>query len=51
VEVARLPDLVAIRDSTDPDGPVLSFSPDVWRGFLSSIRAGEFSPPASPARR
>jgi hypothetical protein len=44
VEVAMLPHLVAIRDSTDPGGPVLSFSPDVWRGFLSSIRAGEFSP-------
>ena len=50
VEVALLPDLVAIRDSTDPDGPVLSFSPDAWRGFIWSIRAGELTAPAGFAR-
>jgi Domain of unknown function (DUF397) len=47
VEVAVLPNVVAIRNSTDPDGPVLSFSPDVWRGFVESIRAGELARPGS----
>jgi hypothetical protein len=46
VEVAVLPHLVAMRNSTDPGGPVLSFSPDAWRGFLRSIRAGDFTAPA-----
>jgi Domain of unknown function (DUF397) len=41
VEVAVVPDGVAIRNSTDPDGPALSVSRDVWRGFVWSIRAGE----------
>jgi Domain of unknown function (DUF397) len=41
VEVAVLPDAVAIRNSTDPGGPVLSFGRDVWRGFVRSIHAGE----------
>jgi hypothetical protein len=41
VEVAVLTNLVAIRNSTDPDGPVLTFSPDAWRGFVRSIRAGD----------
>jgi hypothetical protein len=50
VEVAAFPNFVAIRNSTDPDGPVLSFSPDVWRGFVRSIRAGELDPPVSSAR-
>ncbi|GAA3131481.1 DUF397 domain-containing protein [Streptosporangium carneum] len=43
VEVARnLPDVVAVRDSKDPHGPVLSFSPDAWRAFAEGIRGGEF---------
>lgn len=43
VEVARnLPGVVAMRDSKDPDGPVLVFTPDEWRAFLSGARAGEF---------
>ncbi|MFF5249106.1 DUF397 domain-containing protein [Streptosporangium sp. NPDC000095] len=39
VEVAtNLPGLVAIRDSKDPSGPALTFSPAAWDNFLSSIR-------------
>jgi hypothetical protein len=43
VEVARnLPGIVAVRDSKDPDGPKLIFSPDEWRAFAAGIRGGEF---------
>ncbi|MEU0549938.1 DUF397 domain-containing protein [Micromonospora sp. NPDC005979] len=35
VEVAdNLPGLVAVRDSKDPDGPVLVFEPEAWRAFV-----------------
>ncbi|MFY1689765.1 DUF397 domain-containing protein [Plantactinospora sp. WMMB782] len=40
VEVAdNLPDLVAVRDSKDPHGPVLTFPPSPWRRFVHSVRA------------
>lgn len=43
VEVAsNLPGIVAVRDSKDPDGPVLTFTADEWRAFISGARAGEF---------
>lgn len=36
VEVAdNLPDLVAVRDSKDAAGPVLTFVPDAWRAFVA----------------
>ena len=43
VEVARnLPGVVAVRDSKDPDGAKLIFTPDEWRAFAAGIRGGEF---------
>ena len=43
VEVAgNLPGIVAVRDSKDPDGPKLVFSPDEWRAFTAGVRGGEF---------
>jgi hypothetical protein len=43
VEVARnLPGVVAVRDSKDPAGPALTFTPDQWRAFLGGARAGHF---------
>lgn len=43
VEVAtNLPGLVAVRDSKDPSGPVLAFSPTAWGNFLAGIRNGDF---------
>lgn len=43
VQVARnFPGIVAVRDSKDPDGPVLVFTADEWRAFVSGARAGEF---------
>jgi hypothetical protein len=40
VEVAALPGAVAVRDSKDPDGGMLVFSPEEWRAFLDAARAG-----------
>jgi len=39
VEVARTPDTaIAVRDSKDPDGPRLAFTPDDWRAFLRQVK-------------
>lgn len=39
VEVAdNLPDLVAVRDSTDPDGPTIAFSPTAWASFIQTTK-------------
>ncbi len=32
----------AVRDSKDPDGPVLRFTPRAWSVFAAGVRAGEF---------
>ena len=42
VEVALLDCGVAVRDSKDPDGPVLRFGDEAWQGFVDSVRAGAF---------
>jgi len=43
VEVASLPQgEIGVRNSRDPDGPVLRFTPDEWRAFLGGVRNGEF---------
>ncbi|WP_433391062.1 DUF397 domain-containing protein [Micromonospora sp. KLBMP9576] len=40
VEVAdNLPGIVAVRDSKDPHGPALTFSPTAWTRFVTSTRA------------
>ena len=44
VEVASLPGGgVGVRDSKDPDGPVLRFTPGEWQAFLGGARNGEFN--------
>jgi hypothetical protein len=43
VEIAwNLRDAVAVRDSKDPQGPKLVFTPDEWRAFAAGVRDGEF---------
>ncbi|MER7459738.1 DUF397 domain-containing protein [Micromonospora sp. NPDC126480] len=38
VEVAdNLPGVVGVRDSTDPTGPALTFSPAAWRAFVTKV--------------
>lgn len=45
VEVAaNLPGIVAVRDSKNPHGPKLIFSPAEWRAFLADVCDGEFDP-------
>ena len=45
VEVAdNLPDVIAVRDSKDPTGPALTFSPEAWREFVRGVTAGDLSP-------
>ena len=33
---------IGVRDSKDPEGPVLRFTPDEWQAFLGGARNGEF---------
>jgi Domain of unknown function (DUF397) len=43
VEVAmNLPGIIAVRDSKNPDGPALLFTPDEWRAFITGVQASEF---------
>ncbi|MER7754457.1 DUF397 domain-containing protein [Kitasatospora sp. NPDC097643] len=34
--------VMPVRDSKDPDGPVLLFSSPAWQAFVTAVRAGEF---------
>jgi len=41
VEVATgAPGVVAVRDSKDPDGPTLVFTPAEWRSFAAGVKTG-----------
>jgi Domain of unknown function (DUF397) len=43
VEVANLPQgEIGVRDSKNPNGPVLRFTSDEWRAFVGGVRKGEF---------
>lgn len=42
VEVADLGDHYALRDSKNPDGPVLLFTAFEWECFLDGVDKGEF---------
>ena len=45
VEVARpAPGRIAIRDSKDPGGPRLAFTPSQWTTFTSAVRGNASSP-------
>ncbi|MFG2064476.1 DUF397 domain-containing protein [Micromonospora sp. NPDC048871] len=42
IEVAaNLPGLVAVRDSKDPAGPALTFSPTAWVAFVTVTRSAD----------
>lgn len=47
VEVRHDDDRILLRDSKDPQGPVLSFTRREWDAFLAGIRGGEFDLPAT----
>lgn len=41
VEIAHLANAaVAVRDSQDPDGPKLAFTPDEWESFIGRVKEG-----------
>jgi Domain of unknown function (DUF397) len=41
VEVAgNMPGVVAVRDSKNPDGPVLTVETAGWREFIADVKAG-----------
>jgi hypothetical protein len=43
VEVAsNLPDIVAVRDSKNPGGPMLAWTREDWSEFVQGIKRGEF---------
>ncbi|MEU2614453.1 DUF397 domain-containing protein [Micromonospora sp. NPDC007271] len=42
--LARTAGVVAVRDSKDPSGPVLTVSPPGWTAFVEAIRDGRFRP-------
>ena len=38
VEVGTAPHTVAVRDSKDPEGPKLAFTPSTWQAFTGALR-------------
>lgn len=38
IEVARIPGVVPVRDSKNPEGPALALAPHAWSAFISSIK-------------
>jgi len=42
VEVSSVGGQIALRDSKDPDGPILVYTPDEWSAFLHGTKNGEF---------
>ncbi|MEV4614648.1 DUF397 domain-containing protein [Kitasatospora sp. NPDC049258] len=42
VQIAFVEGYIAMRDSRDPDGPALIFTPAEWRAFVLGARDGEF---------
>jgi hypothetical protein len=52
VEIAFVPgskegsdQVIAMRDSRNPDGPVLCFTPAEWEAFTLGVQDGEFDLP------
>ncbi|GAA3094568.1 DUF397 domain-containing protein [Streptosporangium carneum] len=47
VEVAtNLPGTIAVRDSKNPHGPKLLFTPTEWNTFVEGIKTGRFDQPS-----
>jgi hypothetical protein len=42
VEVRRHEQAIQVRDSKDPSGPVLTFTPAEWEAFIGGAKDGEF---------
>ena len=46
VEVCFCGDSVPLRNSRDPDGPVLVFTAPEWDAFVEGVKRGEFDRPS-----
>lgn len=42
VEVAKVGDSFLVRDSKNPAGPTLNFTPAEWEAFAAGMAAGDF---------
>ena len=42
VEVRRRDDAIQVRDSKNPDGPILRFTREEWSAFVGGTKDGEF---------
>jgi hypothetical protein len=42
IEVAKVGSSYIVRDSKDPHGPTLRFSPAEWHAFEEGVKAGDF---------
>ena len=47
VEVCFVGDRVPVRNSRDPDGPVVVFTAPEWDAFVAGVKLGEFDLPAT----
>ncbi|MFI7670374.1 DUF397 domain-containing protein [Nocardia sp. NPDC049526] len=47
VEVAFLDGGVGVRDSKNPTGPALVFTPSEWDAFTAGVQDGEFTRPTA----
>lgn len=47
VEVAGTTDSIFVRDSKDPDGAHLEFTPEAWGRFITAIKFGQYGVPSS----
>jgi hypothetical protein len=45
VEIASLLGAVAVRDSKDPDGPVLAFTAAEWKMLTRRVKSGRLDRP------
>ena len=42
VQVAADQDTILIRNSRQPDGPLVEYTPEEWHEFVSGIKKGDF---------
>jgi hypothetical protein len=40
VEIASAGDVIAVRNSRSPDGPMLTFGRDAWADFVAKVKSG-----------
>jgi hypothetical protein len=42
VEVAANQNTILIRNSRQPDGPLIEYTPEEWHAFVSGVKKGDF---------